>query len=55
MACREEKSSFLHLIDLQRMQKAKMSRDGYTDRERAQCVLWIAEGYGKTALQRLLM
>ena len=24
-------------------------------KERAQCVLWIAEGYRETALQRLLM
>ena len=52
---REGKSLFLHLIDLQRMQKVKMPRNGYADAERAQCVLWIAEGYEKTEVQRLFM
>ena len=37
------------------MQKGKMSRNGYTDAEPAQCVLWIAEGYEKTEVQRLFM
>ena len=32
-----------------------MSRNGYTDTERAQCVLCIDERYGKTAIQRLFM
>ena len=45
----EEKSSFLHLIDLRRMQKAKISRNEYTGTERAQCVLLITEGYEKKA------
>ena len=52
---REEKSSFLHLIDLQRIKKAKLSRNRYADTERAQCVLCIAEWYGKTAVQRIFM
>ena len=30
-----------------------MSRSGYTDAERAQCVIWISEGYGATEVQRL--
>ena len=30
-----------------------MSRSGYTDAERAQCVIWISEGYGATDVQRL--
>ena len=51
----EEKSSFLPMIDLERIHKRKMSRNGYTDTERAHCVLWIAEGYGKAAVLRLFL
>ena len=47
----EEKSSLLHLIDLQRMQKEKISRNGYPDTKRAQCVLWIAEGYENSSTE----
>ena len=43
----EEKSSFLDFIDLQRMQKAKMSPNGCTNAKRAQCVLWIVVQSGK--------
>ena len=31
-----------------------MSRNGFTDAQRARCVIWMAEGYGLTAIQRLL-
>ena len=30
-----------------------MSRNGFTDAERAQCVIWMTEGYGATAVERL--
>ena len=32
-----------------------MSQNGYTHTERAQCVLWIDEAYGKIEVQRLFM
>lgn len=32
-----------------------MSRSGFTDAERASCVLWTSEGYGATAVQRLFV
>ena len=32
-----------------------MSRSGFTDAERARCVLWTSEGYGATAVQRLFV
>ena len=32
-----------------------MSRNGYTATEPAQCVLWIAEKYVKTAVKRQFM
>ena len=34
-------------MGLQRIQNAKMSRNGFADTERAERVLWIAEGYKK--------
>ena len=51
----KEKSSFLYIIDLQLIQKAPMSRNGYIDAERAQCVLCITEWYGKTESYILFM
>ncbi len=30
-----------------------MQRSGYTNAERAQCVIWISQGYGATDVQRL--
>ena len=30
-----------------------MQRSGYTDAERAQCVLWVSTGYGATDVRRL--
>ena len=30
-----------------------MSRSGFTDAERALCVIWMTYGYGETAVQRL--
>ena len=30
-----------------------MSRKGFTDAERAQCVIWMTEGYGETAVERI--
>ena len=32
-----------------------MQRSGYTNAERAQCVLWISEGYGATEVQSLFV
>ncbi len=33
--------------------KENMKRSGYTNAERAQCVIWISQGNGVTEFQRL--
>ena len=40
-------------LDLLLLKSYIMSRNGFTDAERAQCVIWMTEGYEATAVQRL--
>ena len=40
-------------LDLLLLKPYIMSRNGFNNAERAQCVIWMTEGYGATAVQRI--
>ena len=40
-------------LDLLLLKRCIMLPNGFTDAERAQCVIWMTEGYRVTAVQRL--